>query len=82
MFACEGFSDIDSGSLASALKVQQCTSVGEWVGDRNVGSIPAVAAVVGNIRVAAVVCIKAMGHRDWLPDSNLFAVPCLPWSAK
>src|SRR5438132_8892429 len=35
-----------------------------------------------NLGVAAVVCIETVRHCDRLPDGNLFAVPCLPWSAQ
>src|SRR5206468_5085862 len=82
VFPCKFLPDIDSYGLSSAFEMQQGPSLCEGVGNRDVRSIPAVAAVVGNIRVAAAVCIKTMRHGARLPDSNLFAVPCLPWSAQ
>jgi len=44
--------------------------------------VPAVAAIVGNIGIAAIVGIKAMGHLNGLPRGDLFAVPRLPRAAE
>src|SRR5271156_3281199 len=82
MFASEFFTDVDGCCLARAFEVQKSAAIFEWVSDWYVRPIPTIAAIVGNIWVAGVVSVEAVGHCDLLPDCNLFAVPCLPRTAQ
>ena len=82
VFACEFFADVDSGGLPGAFEVKEGSSVGERIGDGNASAVPAVAPIVRNFGVAAVVGIETVRHGDGLPDRDLFRVPCLPWAAE
>ncbi len=82
VLAGECFTDVGSGRLACALEVKKGTAAFIWIGYGNVGAVPAVATVVGDVRVAAVVCVEAMRHRYGLPCGDLFAVPGLPRAAE
>ena len=61
--------------MAGSFEVKEGPSVLEWVGDGDVGTVPTVAAIVGDVGVAAVVGVEAVRHRDGLPGGDLFAVP-------
>ena len=75
MFAGEFFSDVDAGCLACAFKVEEGSTVGKWIGDGDVGAVPAVAAIVRGVGIAGVVGIEAVRDGDGLPDGDFFGVP-------
>src|SRR5580704_9792823 len=79
VFACEIFADVDGCCLACAFKVQQRTAICVGVGDGDMGAVPAVATIVGCVRIAGVPGVEAMRHGDGLPFGQFFAVPYLPW---
>jgi hypothetical protein len=78
VMACEYVADVHGGVLACSFKVQESAAAGIGIRYGDVSAVPAGSAIGWNIRIAAVVCIKAMRYLDRGEGGDLIAVPDLP----
>jgi hypothetical protein len=76
--ADERGTDPEGGGLACALEVEEGASLGEGVGEGEVGAVPALSAEVGVVGVAGVAGVEAVGEGGGLPLVVFFSAPDLP----
>ena len=80
--ADEGRSDPEAGGLAGTLEMEDRAAPFEWIRNGDRGAVPALALVVGSIRIAGIRMIEAVGQAYWLPQVGLFFAPDLPDAVK
>ena len=70
--------DPKGGGLAGALKMQDGSAIGEWIGNFEMGAVPALAAEVRLVGVACVGGVEAVRQSGRLPLVVVFRTPGSP----
>lgn len=64
--------------LSGAFKVQQRASIWEGISEFQVGAVPALSAIVAQVRINSIACVKAMWNFDPLPVLFAFGEGAMP----